>query len=61
MQGAGGRDVCGAVASGSPLWSSGEERGWSLDKETGLKRPNQPGYRGIRSRGKCVGVLVLLG
>lgn len=57
MQRASGRNVCGAGASRSPLRSSGVERGWSLDKETGLKRPNQLGAQEYKvKREVCWGV-----
>lgn len=57
MQRASGRNVCGAGVSRSPLRSSGVERGWSLDKETGLKRPNQLGAQEYKvKREVCWGV-----
>lgn len=49
------------LLEGSPLWSSGEERGYSLDKEQTSKDPTSLGRRGIGPRGKSHGVSVLLG
>lgn len=36
------------LLEGSPLWSSGEKRGWGLDKEQTSKDPTSLGYRGKR-------------
>lgn len=44
------------LLEGTALWSSGEKRGWGLDKEQTSKDPTSLGHRG-----KHDGVSALLG